>query len=194
MRATTLFLCLMAASVRLAAQTDTALVKRWVGMYREKPLQLEFYDDTMLVVNDRYPLDYRVTGDSLVAHGDTTLVARFRLVLGRLLLEVPGSDVVTMSPQPTIGRPLTGRWIGDLDPVKGVPAEIMITNDRVVRVRKLPSGAWTAGEWEREARKVRFTWQDQVEWIGQYDPIGNAILFDSTTSGSSSTVFRRRYR
>ena len=36
------------------AQRDTTLTKRWVGLHLERPLELEFYGDTMLVVNDRY--------------------------------------------------------------------------------------------------------------------------------------------
>ena len=176
------------------AQRDTTLTKRWVGLHLERPLELEFYGDTMLVVNDRYPLDYRLTHDSLTAMGDTSIVARYRVVLGRLLLETPDSDVVTMSPQPVLARPLTGRWVGDLEAGKDSLAELLLTHDRVARWRRLPSGNWVVGEWERETRQVHFTWADSVEWVGQYDPVGNAILFDSTSPGTNSAVFRRRYR
>src|SRR5262245_17206175 len=68
-------------------QQDTAVLKRWVGNYLERPLTLEFYGDTMLVVGDQHALNYRMTFDSLIATGDTTLVARYRLVRDRLLLE-----------------------------------------------------------------------------------------------------------
>src|SRR5882757_2665379 len=63
---------------------DTTLLKRWVGNYLEHPLTLEFYGDTMLVVGDRHALNYRLTFDSLIATGDTNVVARYRLVRDRL--------------------------------------------------------------------------------------------------------------
>jgi len=46
-----------------AAQRDSVLAHRWVGVHQGQPLQLEFYGDTMLVVDDQRALDYRLTGD-----------------------------------------------------------------------------------------------------------------------------------
>ncbi|MGH7487154.1 MAG: hypothetical protein ACREMY_16355, partial [bacterium] len=81
-----ILLFLLVPGSALAQQQDTALLKRWVGNYLERPLTLEFYGDTMLVVGDQHALNYRVTFDSLVATGDTSVVARYRIVRDRLLL------------------------------------------------------------------------------------------------------------
>jgi hypothetical protein len=39
-----------------------------------------------------------------------------------------------------------------------------------------------------------FTWNDESEWRGQYDPIGNAMLFEATVPESGSTILRKVFR
>jgi hypothetical protein len=167
-------LLVLGGSHVLAAQRDSVLAHRWVGLHLRQPLELEFYGDTMLVVNDTHVLNFRLTNDSLVATGDTTLAGRYRLVLGRMIFETP-EDVVTMAMQ----SPL---------------AELVIYASGTARWRHLPSGRWADGEWDRETRLITFTWADSTEWRGQYDPVGNAILFEQTVDGAGSTILRRFFR
>jgi hypothetical protein len=176
-----------------AAQRDSVLAHRWVGVHLGRPLQLEFYADTMLVVDDEHALDFRLTGDSLVAFGDTTIACQYRLAMGRLLLQTP-VGVVTMAVQSALARPLTGRWRGPLGTDDGVEAELVIFADGTARWRRLPEGRWTGGEWDREMRAVTFTWADESEWRGQYDPIGNAMLYEVTVLNSQPTILRRIFR
>ena len=188
-----LLLAGLLAPATAVAQRDSVLAHRWVGVHKGRPLQLEFYSDTMLVVDDDRVLDFRLTGDSLVAFGDTTIAAQYRLVMGRLLLQTP-DGVVTMAVQVPLARPLTGTWRGPLGTDDGVDAELSITASGTARWRRLPGGRWTDGEWDRETRVVTFTWLDESEWRGQYDPQGNAILFEVTVAGSEPTILRRVYR
>lgn len=176
-----------------AAQRDSVLAHRWVGVHLGRPLQLEFYGDTMLVVDDERVLDYRLTGDSLVAFGDTTIAGQYRLVMGRLLFHTP-DGVITMAVQSALARPLTGRWRGPLGTDDGAESELVISADGTARWRRLPDGRWTYGEWDREMRAVTFTWADESEWRGQYDPVGNAMLFELTVPESQPTILRRVYR
>lgn len=176
-----------------AAQRDSVLSHRWVGVHLGRGLQLEFYGDTMLVVNDQHVLNFRLTRDSLVAFGDTSVVGRYRLVLQRLLLETP-DGVVTMAIQSALARPLTGQWRGALGTEDGVETQLVIAPDGSARWRRLPSGAWTYGEWDREMRVITFTWSDESEWRGQYDPIGNAMLFEQTVAAAHPTILRRIFR
>lgn len=176
-----------------AAQRDSVLANRWVGVHLRRGLQLEFYGDTMLVVNDEHVLDFRLTRDSLVAFGDTSVVGRYRLVLQRLLLETP-DGVVTMAVQSPLARPLTGHWRGPLGTDDGVETELVIAADGSARWRRLSRGSWTHGEWDRETRVITFTWSDETEWSGQYDPVGNAMLFEATVPGAQATILRRVFR
>lgn len=176
-----------------AAQRDSVLAHRWVGVHLGRPLQLEFYADTMLVVGDEHVLDFRLTGDSLVAFGDTTIACQYRLAMGRLLLQTP-NGMVTMAVQSALARPLTGRWRGPLGTDDGAEAELVIFADGTARWRRLPEGRWTGGEWDREMRAVTFTWADESEWRGQYDPIGNAMLYELTVPESQPTILRRIFR
>ncbi len=194
-------LALLLAPASAHAQADTTILKRWVGTYAEgKPLTIEFYGDTMLVVGDRYALSYRMTYDSLIATGDTSVVARYRLAMGRLLLETPDGNVVTMATQRTLGRPLWGRWVGDLD-FSGTmqPVEINLNGDRTACWHPTVEDAkWASGEWERETRRVTLTWEVE-EWTGIYDPQGNSLLLqplqDSLHTGTGpSGVLRRSFR
>jgi hypothetical protein len=171
-----------------AQQQDTTVLKRWVGNYLERPLTLEFYGDTMLVVGDQHALNYRMTFDSLIATGDTTLVARYRLVRDRLLLETPDMNVITMAPQQTLGRPLTGRWVGEVDSAGTTyPVELALNTSRTACWRKPPDGKWTMGEWDRQTRVVTLTW-DNGEWDGRYDPQGNSLLLDPISDSTHTNT------
>jgi hypothetical protein len=186
-------LLVVALAQGLAAQKDSVLAHRWVGMHLRQPLQFEFYGDTMLIINDEHVLDFRLTDDSLVALGDTTVHARYRLALGRLLLETP-NGVVTMATQSPLARPLTGRWQGPLGTEDGATLELVIRVDGTARWRQAPDGRWMEGEWDRETRIITFTWVDESEWRAHYDPIGNAILFEQTLPGAESSIVRRIFR
>ncbi|HXV87109.1 MAG TPA: hypothetical protein VD793_10430 [Gemmatimonadales bacterium] len=178
----------------LVHQSGT-LTGRWVGTHAGQPLHLEFYGDTMLVVNDQHALNYRLTPDSLVAVGDTTVQARYWFSMGRLLLETPAGAVLTMAAQNALARPLTGRWLGELGTPDGAEAELRIAAGGAARWRKIPSGAWMEGEWERQTRIISFTWaRDSTDWIGHYDVDGNAIVFERTVPESRPTIFVRVFR
>ncbi|MBI4502214.1 MAG: hypothetical protein HY700_13765 [Gemmatimonadetes bacterium] len=184
-------LLLLAPATAIAQQQDTTLLKRWVGNYLEKPLTLEFYGDTMLVVGDRHALNYRLTLDSLIATGDTSIVARYRVSHGRLLLETADGSVITMATQKTLGRPLTGRWMGDVDTSgTAVPVELNLNPDRTACWHGSPDGKWMKGEWDRETRVVTMIW-DSGEWTGLYDPQNNSLVLrpiaDSTHSATGPT-------
>lgn len=184
--------CLLPAT--LAGQRDSVLASRWVGESNGRPLQFEFYGDSMLVLDDRTPLDYRLTDDSLVAWGDTTVTAQWRYIMGHLLLDTPDGPV-TMSAQGPLARPLTGRWVGPLGDEQETMIEMVLYLGGTVRWRPLGSGvAWTEGEWDRESRLITFIWPDETEWNGQYDPIGNNLLLEHTVEGGSSTILRRAFR
>jgi hypothetical protein len=192
---TLLALAALTARPQGRQQCETSLQGRWVGMHRNETLLLEFYGDTMLVVSDQHPLSYRATSDSLFAFGDTTLTARYWFSYCHLLLEAPDGSVVTMTSQPMLARPLTGRWVGDLGTADGAQAEIRLSAGGPARWRLLPDGPWKDGEWERETRIITFTWAaDSIPWVGHYDPEGNAILFDHTVPGSRTVILRRIFR
>lgn len=174
-------------------QRDSVLAYRWVGVHLGRPVQLEFHGDTMLVVNDQHVLDFRLTADSLTAFGDTSVVGRYRIVLQRLLLETP-DGMVTMAIQSALARPLTGRWRGPLGTPDGDEAELVIAPDGTARWHRFPGGGWSYGEWDREMRVITFTWSDETEWRGQYDPIGNAMLFETTLPDAGPTILRRVFR
>lgn len=194
MRRLPLILALLALVPSVAhAQRDSVLASRWVGIHKGRPLQFEFYGDTMLVVDDRVPLDFRLTPDSLVALGDTIVMASWRYVLGHLLLDTPDGPV-TMSAQSELARPLTGRWVGTLGDADGTLIEMVLTLGGTAHWRALGTRAWTEGEWERESRLITFIWPDETEWQGQYDPIGNALLLSHTVEGSEGSILRRAFR
>lgn len=180
---------------RHRSQCEASLTGRWVGLHKGQTLHLEFYGDTMLVVNDQYPLSFRATSDSLVATGDTAVVGRYRFSFCRLLLETP-DELITLSPQGVLARPLTGRWVGALGTPDGAEAELRLAPNGTARWHRLPNGSWTNGEWERETRIITLTWAgpDTIPWVGHYDVEGNAILFERTVPGSSTTIFHRAFR
>jgi hypothetical protein len=190
-----LWLALMPAGPQGDEPCETQLKGRWVGLHHQQTLLLEFYGDTMLVVNDQHPLNYQVRADSLFATGDTTLVARYWFSYCRLILETPDGAEITMGYQPPLARPLVGRWVGDLGTPNHGTAELRISASGTARWHLLPSGSWTDGEWDRETRIITFTWAtDTIPWIGHYDPEGNAILFEHTVPGSNAAIFRRIFR
>lgn len=191
--ALTAFFLLSTATAPAAAQRDSVLNSRWVGTYHGRPLQFEFYGDTMLVVNDRWALDFRLTDDSLVAVGDTVIAARYQIVMDRLLLQTPEA-LVTMAPQSFLARPLDGRWLGPLGTPDGAELELVILLGGRARWRRVTGGGWTEGEWDRASRVITFVWPDETEWTGQYDPIGNALLLEQTVDGAGSTILRRAFR
>lgn len=177
-------------------QCETSLTGRWVGLHQGQTLHLEFYGDTMVVVNDQYPLTYRAASDSLIATGDTTVAARYWFSFCRLLLETAEGSVITMSSQPALARPLTGRWVGGLGTADGAEAELRLAPNGTARWRVLPNGTWTEGEWERETRIITFTWAgtDTIPWVGHYDVEGNVILFQHTVPSSRAAIFHRVFR
>ncbi len=185
-----------AAATRQGTQCETSLTGRWVGLHKGQTLHLEFYGDTMMVVNDQYPLTFHATQDSLVASGDTTVAGRYWFSFCRLLLETPGRDLITMSSQGLLARPLTGRWVGALGTPDGAEAELRLAASGAARWHLLPDGPWTEGEWERETRIITFTWAgaDTIPWVGHYDVEGNAILFERTVANSRATIFHRAFR
>jgi hypothetical protein len=99
-----------------------------------------------------------------------------------------------MAFQSPLARPLTGRWRGALGTADGVETELVIAPDGTARWRRLPTGGWTHGEWDRETRVITFIWSDETEWRGQYDPTGNAMLFEATVAGAEATILRRVFR
>jgi hypothetical protein len=179
-----------------AQQCASELGGRWVGLHKSQTLHLEFYGDTMLVVNDQYPLSYRATSDSLVATGDTTVAGRYWFAHCRLLLESADGSVITMSSQGVLARPLTGRWVGGLGTPDEAEAELRLAPSGTARWHRLPSGPWTEGEWERQTRIITFTWagSDTIPWVGHYDVEGNVILFERTVPDSRATMFQRVFR
>ncbi len=184
----------LACTAALALQAAT-LRGRWVGVHRGQTLNLEFYGDTMLVVNDQYPLYYRVSPESLIATGDTAFAVRYWFSYGRLLLETKEGAVITMSQQEPLARPLTGRWIGELGTEITTPAELVIYPGGVARWRTLPAGPWQEGEWERQSRIITFFWPaNSGDWVGHYDVEGNTIVFERTVPGSGPAIFKRIFR
>lgn len=203
MRTLAVILLACAAAPAAAQQPDSLLLGRWVGIHKEnRSLTLEFYGDTMLVVGDRYPLNYRLTADSIIATGDTSLAVRYRRSFGKLLLEPADGDIITMSPQIPLGRPLIGHWVGDVDTAGTTQtAELWLDVQRGARWRSMPNGKWAIGEWDRQTRKVTMTWESGGEWSGLYDPLRNTLLLEPVTDstgveqpGGATGVLRRVFR
>jgi len=189
--------CLLAAVAvgGLSAQTDERLRKRWVGTLNGRTLHLEFYGDSMVVVNDEHALDYRATGDSIVASGDTSLAVSYRFAIGRLLLFTEDGEVVTMSEQDALARPLEGRWVGAPSRWAEQSVELIMNRGGTARWRRAPDGGWVYGEWDRVTRLLTFTWlPDSTVWSGQYDPAGNAVLFEKGPANAGTVVLRRVLR
>lgn len=169
---------------------------RWVGTHQGRSLHLDFHGDTMLVVNDRYVLDYRVTFDSLMAFGDTSFAVAYWFALDRLLLATAEGAVVTMSRQNELARPLHGfMWRGSPSRQSDQEMHLEMFRGGIARWRLLPSGEWVNGDWDRTSRVIEFTWlPDSTVWAGRYDPLGEALLFEETFPGGGAVVLRKVYR
>ncbi len=181
------------AVARDARQGEPPISGRWVGTHQRQPLHLDFYADTMLVVNDRHPLAFRATADSLVAWGDTSFAVAYWFALDRLLLATREGAVVTMSKQALLARPLEGRWWGSVAGDDTV-VELEMLRGGIARWRRAGAG-WYAGEWDRATRDITFTWlPDSTTWSARYDPAGNALLFGALAEGGGPVILRRRFR
>ncbi len=186
-----LLVCWVAAA---SAQANTRLLGRWVGTHHGRPLHLDFYGDSMLVVNDQHALYYQATRDSLYAAGDSSFAVEYWFALDRLLLQTVEGNVVTMSAQDQLARPIEGRWLGT--PTRGdQQIELVMRRGGIAEWRPLPGGTWTRGEWDRRTRIISFTWlPDSTEWSGQYDPANNTLLFEETYEASGAVFLRRAFR
>jgi hypothetical protein len=190
-------------------EEESRLLRRWVGTHYNRPLHLDFYGDTMLVVNDMYAVDYYVVDDSIVAYGDTSFSVSYWFSRDRLLLQTEEGRIVTFSEQLKLARPLHGgRWrggeIGAEDDM-----ELVLIRGGIARWRTYPGpGEWSDGEWDRSTRIITFTWfpdtavvdevdeevPDSVQWVAQYDPEGSALLFPETIPDKGTVVLRRILR
>ncbi len=188
---------LLAASSPALAQRQESLLQRWVGTTHEgRPLFLDFYGDTMLVVNDRHVADFRLRGDTLIAVGDTSFAVHYRFApMDRLLLRTEDGHIITMSRQGPLARPLWGNWLGRPIRLPDRVIELRMTASGVAYWRWLAQGGWTEGEWDRFHRKISFTWlPDSTVWEGLYDPEAGQLLFDETEPESGVTILRRFFR
>ncbi len=182
------------SGVAQTEQSDNPLLKRWVGTHRGRPLFLEFYGDSMLVLDDGYVLDYYTTRDSIVAYGDTSFTVNYWFALGRLLLRTMDGNVITMSGQSALARPITGQWVGTPSG-RDREVELQMLRDGTARWRYVPGGGWVQGEWDRFSRNLTFTWlPDSTKWQGQYEPEGNALLFENSAPGWGLLILRRFFR
>jgi hypothetical protein len=212
-------LTLLCALVLLSAgfdggQADPRLIKRWVGTNQGFPLWLDFYGDTMLVLNDTYALDYFATPRALEAVGDTAFRVNYWFARDRLLLETEDGRILTMAEQNPLARPLfAGTWRGTTIGREQPVIDLRMYRGGVANYREIPEGEWVEGEYDRSTRIITFTWfadtleleaeeeamPDSLEWVGQYDPDGNALLFPGTIPEESipdagTVVLRRAFR
>jgi hypothetical protein len=178
----------------LALGQEPALTRRWVGTHQGRPLVLDFYADTLLVVNDERPVAFRVTRDSLAVTGDSSFSVSYWFVRDRLLLQTAEGAILTMAPQGLLARPLHGEWHGSGTGNRR-QIELRMSRGGEARWRRLPNGRWQSGEWDRRTRTVTFTWlPDSTIWTAQYDPPAGALLFTETEPGSGTVVLRRAFR
>ena len=183
---------LAAVPPTLHQQGDPRLAGRWVGTYEGHALTFDFYSDTMLVVNDDDALSFEARRGSLRAWGDTSFTVTYWFVLDRLLLQTEDDQVVTMAHQDTLARPLDGVWRGSWDEQSTI--RLHLYKGGVAQFRVDPGSHWTQGEWDRASRTIQFTWlPDSTVWVGQYDPGGNALLFDSLP-GHGTLFLHRAFR
>jgi hypothetical protein len=189
----------VAAPIPAAAQDAPLLLQRWVGTHQNRPLFLDFYGDTMLVVDDLYVTDFVATGDSLRVFGDTSFTAHYRFAADRevirLLLRTADGAVITMSHQGPLARPLKGNWVGAPSRFADRQMLLWMSVTGVARWRWASQGQWTDGEWDRNHRMIEFTWlPDSTIWQSMYDPLAGQLLFDETVPESGVTVLRRFFR
>ncbi len=160
-----------------------------------RPMHLEFYGDTMLILNDSHVLDFVVSDDSIVAIGDTSFAVSYRFAFNRLLLTTDEGKIITMTAQDPLARPLWGRWLGTPLGKSDRPVELSMFRNGIARWRWFPEGSWVEGEWDRFTRIITFTWlPDSLEWTARYDPGGNSLLFEETDEEKGTLILRRVFR
>jgi hypothetical protein len=171
---------------------------RWVGMEQNAPtvgLFLEFYPDTMLLVNrvrgslvERHALGYRITEDSILATGDTTIRLRYEMVLDRMIVYTPEGVVITMSSQSELARSFVGRWLGTFETdstTETILLQLYANGD--ANWKRLPAGRVNTGEWNRKVRTFTFTWDvDSTLVASAAIPVDVPILDGDTTISDSS--------
>ncbi len=179
-------LTVFAVATQPSGQGNNRLLGRWVGTHADRPWWLDFYGDTMLVVDDTLIVNFRATRDSLIAYGDTSFSVAYWLVRDRMMVQTANGEIITMAPQDPLARPIHGDWRGD-----GV--RIRIWRGSVVSSRDA-SGTARSGEWQRRSRTIIFTWlPDSLVWTAQYDPLGPALLTTVVEPDSSTrTVILRK--
>ncbi len=176
-------------------QEDGPLMRRWVGTHRGFALFLDFYSDTMLVVNDLQIANFLATSDSIIVFGDTSFAVHYRFAHDRLLLRTEEGNVITMSSQGPLARPLWGRWLGRVSRLDNRMIEIRLFASGTARWRWIPGGETIEGEWDRFSRIITFTWlPDTTLWTGLYDPMANQLLFEETVPESGVVVLERFFR
>ena len=189
------------------------LLRRWVGTHLGRPLFLDFYGDSLLVVNDYWVLGFWYGPDSLIAYGDTSFAVRYRFSYDKLLIENAEGNTVTMSPQPTLARPVFGgrgtwaTWIARADSGQ---LELQITRiGKRARWRRVPGGRWVEGTWRQLGRTFTFEWDSTGaltppveglpadsthQWSGLYDARAHQFIFEHTEPGTRVAIFRHRLR
>ncbi len=179
-----------------------SLQTRWVGTHLGRPLHIDFYADTMVVVKDRFVADYEATQDSIVVFGDTSFSVHYRFALGRMILRTDSGNVITMAAQGSLARPLRGNWLGTPGRMRDSLVELQMNASGTAYWRTLPAGGWIEGEWDRFSREITFTWfpdsaagrPDSTQWVGMYNPVRSQLLFDETLPESGVTILRRFFR
>lgn len=179
-----------------------SLQTRWVGTHLGRPLHIDFYGDTMVVVKDQFVADYYATRDSIVVLGDTSFSVHYRFALDRMILRTDSGNVITMSAQGTLARPLRGNWFGTPGRLRDSLIELQMNASGAAYWRTLPQGGWIEGEWDRFSREITFTWlpdsaagrPDSTLWVGMYNPVRSQLLFDETLPESGVTILRRFFR
>jgi hypothetical protein len=192
-----------------AGQKNDPLEKRWVGTLNRQALFLDFFGDSMLVVNDRIIMDYWAGPDSIIAYNaDTSFALQYRAVYDKLLIETADGITVTMSPQPIQARPVFsgfgwdwGRWIARS---RGEVIQLYIK--RIGNGARFTTNSSArkglSGRWRRAGRTFTFTWETPTEenpdstqiWMGHFDAEGHQFLFDDTGPETDMAIFRRRHR
>lgn len=183
----------------LAGQEDR-LLQRWVGTHLGRPIFLDFYGDSLVVVNDHHVADFWHSRDSLNVFGDTTFAVRYEFRYDKMLIENAEGNIVTMSPQSLAARPVYGalggqwgRWAGNTLDGRQLVVEMRRIGN-LARWRWGTSGGWTNGTWTRSARTFVFAWgPDSTEWRATYDA-PRALIFEETQPGSGLTILRRSIR
>lgn len=179
-----------------------SLQTRWVGTHVGRPLHIDFYADTMVIVQDRFVCDYEATRDSIVIFGDTTFSVHYRFALDRMIVRTDSGRFITMSAQGPLARPLGGNWFGTPSRMRDAQIELQMHATGAAYWRRLPRGGWIEGEWDRFSREITFTWlpdsargrPDSTQWVGMYNPARSQLLFDSTFARSGVTILRRFFR